>query len=1039
MDDSKTLLVQGAPQTVKFALGENVTRKGGGGSGPTRFPASREGVEATYVAAFEAARAYRQAWDDYEANPSAYPAPPRRDLRLEALVDIMEGEIRVHAHSYRSDEIVMLIRVAERFGFKIDVFTHVLEGFKVADEMAAHGAGGSTFSDWWQYKLEAYDAIPYNATVMQEHGVVTSLNSDIPWLQTFLREEMAKPVKYGAVSPEEAMRMLTLYPAMQLLIEDRVGSLEVGKDGDVLLLSGHPFNTYSRVEQTIVDGIVYYDRTREVEMRGEPVRSMPDFAPSVSGDFGLGAPESLDQEALPESAREDAPPLVTDRVYALVGATIHPVSGPAIENGVVVVQEGRISAVGSAASVEIPPDARRVDVSGKHVYPGMIDPITQMGMAEIGQVAASRDDRETGKYNPHIRGLTGVHPHSEAIPVARANGVLASLAVPGSGVIQGAGSLIQLDGDTPERMEIEDRAAIVVNLPSPSGKSWDDPKLEGDELESLLDLFARARLYANRPSVRERADEPFDPNIRFGQAHLLEALVPAVTGTMPDGPARPGQLSGDEAGDRGRRSGFPRRRRAGGARHPGDRGVRAYPNDGSRRPALGRLAERGHPRRGRGQDRVRDERRRRGAESTVPRSALGRLRAPAGRGDEGAHPECGGDPRGVRSDGKHRGREAGGPDRDRRGSHADHHPRGSGVHQRRRSTAHQQANRVVQEIPQPPRERGDYHAARRLRASGIRGERPGRRVWRGWPMTAIGFRRAGVLLALGAVCFAGIATASAQEEGLKVYISADMEGVVGAVTGEQLGPDGFEYQRFREFMTEEVLAAIEAAREAGATEILVSDSHGNGQNLLIDRFPADVQVVRSWPRPLMMMQGIDSTFDAAILIGYHAGTTNPEGVRAHTMSSARLTDIRLNGQSIPEAGMSAAIAGHFGVPVVMISGDDAAVEEAQHVIGDIEGAIVKWSYGFHSARTLTPAAGYALIREKVKTALGRIGDFAAVRLQSPVTLEVSFKSYRPVQVLAYLPIVELVDAHTIRYLAEDALAASAFLEFLLSYNSELQP
>jgi D-amino peptidase len=306
-------------------------------------------------------------------------------------------------------------------------------------------------------------------------------------------------------------------------------------------------------------------------------------------------------------------------------------------------------------------------------------------------------------------------------------------------------------------------------------------------------------------------------------------------------------------------------------------------------------------------------------------------------------------------------------------------------------------------------------------------------------MTAIGFRRAGVLLALGAVCFAGIATASAQEEGLKVYISADMEGVVGAVTGEQLGPDGFEYQRFREFMTEEVLAAIEAAREAGATEILVSDSHGNGQNLLIDRFPADVQVVRSWPRPLMMMQGIDSTFDAAILIGYHAGTTNPEGVRAHTMSSARLTDIRLNGQSIPEAGMSAAIAGHFGVPVVMISGDDAAVEEAQHVIGDIEGAIVKWSYGFHSARTLTPAAGYALIREKVKTALGRIGDFAAVRLQSPVTLEVSFKSYRPVQVLAYLPIVELVDAHTIRYLAEDALAASAFLEFLLSYNSELQP
>jgi imidazolonepropionase-like amidohydrolase len=533
MDDSRTLLVQGAPQTVKFALGENVTRKNSSGSGPARFPASREGVEATYVAAFEAARAYRQAWADYRENPSASLVPPRRDLRLEALVDIMEGQIRVHAHSYRSDEIVMLIRVAERFGFKIDVFTHVLEGFKIADEMAAHGAGGSTFSDWWQYKLEAYDAIPYNATVMQEHGVVTSLNSDIPWLQTFLREEMAKPVKYGAVPPEEAMRMLTLYPATQLLIDDRVGSLEVGKDGDVLLLSGHPFNTYSRVEKTIVDGIVYYDRTREAELRGEPVRAMPTFAPAVQGDLGLGAPEALDQEPLPESARDNAPPLVTDRAYALVGATVHPVSGPAIEDGVVVVQEGRIAAVGSAAEVSIPDGARRVDVSGKHIYPGMIDPITQMGMAEIGQVAASRDDRETGKYNPHIRGLTGVHPHSEAIPVARANGILASLAVPGSGVIQGAGSLIQYDGDTPERMEIEDRAVIVVNLPSPSGKAWDEPSLKGDELESLLDLFERARLYANRPSVRERADDPFDPNVRFGQAHLLDALVPAVTGTMP--------------------------------------------------------------------------------------------------------------------------------------------------------------------------------------------------------------------------------------------------------------------------------------------------------------------------------------------------------------------------------------------------------------------------------------------------------------------------------------------------------------------------
>jgi D-amino peptidase len=155
---------------------------------------------------------------------------------------------------------------------------------------------------------------------------------------------------------------------------------------------------------------------------------------------------------------------------------------------------------------------------------------------------------------------------------------------------------------------------------------------------------------------------------------------------------------------------------------------------------------------------------------------------------------------------------------------------------------------------------------------------------------------------------------------LKVYISADLEGVAGVVSPEQLGPTGFEYGAAREWMTAEVLAAIQGARDAGATEILVSDSHGNGQNLLIDRLPPDVRVIRSWLRPLMMMEGIDSTFDAAIFIGYHSATTNPAGVRAHTISSGGLAGVYLNGTAVPEAGINAAIAGHFGVPVVMISG-----------------------------------------------------------------------------------------------------------------------
>ena len=281
-------------------------------------------------------------------------------------------------------------------------------------------------------------------------------------------------------------------------------------------------------------------------------------------------------------------------------------------------------------------------------------------------------------------------------------------------------------------------------------------------------------------------------------------------------------------------------------------------------------------------------------------------------------------------------------------------------------------------------------------------------------------------------------TATAQDK-LKIYISADMEGVVGAVTSEQLGPSGFEYQRFREFMTAEVNAAITAAFDAGATEILVSDSHGNGQNLLIEKLPKNIKVVRSWPRPLMMMQGIDETFDGAIFLGYHSGTTNPEGVRAHTMSSTRLADVRLNGISMPEAGINAAIAGHFDVPIIMISGDDAIVKEAQGLLGDLEGAVVKWAYGFHSALTMTPDAAYDLIGQKVTRAVRKIREFKPYKLNTPIQLEVTFKNYRPSEVLSYLSNVERIDAHSIRFVGKDMVEISKFLEFLVSYSPDLTP
>jgi len=291
-----------------------------------------------------------------------------------------------------------------------------------------------------------------------------------------------------------------------------------------------------------------------------------------------------------------------------------------------------------------------------------------------------------------------------------------------------------------------------------------------------------------------------------------------------------------------------------------------------------------------------------------------------------------------------------------------------------------------------------------------------------------------VLLMIGFVM-----TANAQQRGLKIYISADMEGVVGVVSNEQLGPQGFEYGRFREFMTQEVNAAIAGAVAAGATEIVVSDSHGNGQNLLIEKLPNNVLVVRSWPRPLGMMQGIDETFAGAIFIGYHTATTNLEGVRAHTLSSARLADVRLNGVSVSEAGLNAAIAGHFNVPIIMVSGDDAVVKETTALLGNIEGAVVKWASGFHSAKTMTPEASYQLIREKAQRAVSRIREFKPYKLNPPVELDVRFKNYRPSEVLSYLSIVKRTDSHSIRFVGKDIVEVSKFLTFINTYELELEP
>jgi D-amino peptidase len=296
------------------------------------------------------------------------------------------------------------------------------------------------------------------------------------------------------------------------------------------------------------------------------------------------------------------------------------------------------------------------------------------------------------------------------------------------------------------------------------------------------------------------------------------------------------------------------------------------------------------------------------------------------------------------------------------------------------------------------------------------------------------------LAILAAATAIAVSAAQAQRP-LKVYISADMEGITGVASVDQLGPANFEYAQARQWMTADVLAAIQGAREAGATEFVISDSHGNGQSLLIDRFPADIPitVVRSFPRPLGMMEGLDSSFAAAIFVGYHTSTSSLTGVRAHTISSALLTRVAINGTSMSEAGINAAIAAQFGVPVVMISGDDQIVAETKQRLGNIEGAAVKRAIGFHSAATMTPEAGQALIRQRARAGVTRRAEMRPYAMTRPLTLEISFKNYRPVELLGYLSNVQRIDSHTIRYAAKDMVDVSKFIEFVTSYDPTLTP
>jgi imidazolonepropionase-like amidohydrolase len=254
---------------IKFALGENVRRTSNAQS--TRYPRSRQGVEDLLRESFIGAQEYKREWDAYNTARAAWdranarsrgaaPIPPRKDLERDALIEVMEGKRLVYWHSYRADEILMALRIAKEFGFKPH-FTHILEGYKLADELAAAGATASTFADMWGYKLEAWDAIPHNAALMAERGVIVTMNSDSDERARRMYQEAAKAMRFGGASEELALQMITLNAAKQLGIDKYVGSIDVGKDADIAIFNGHPFAPASRVEMTLIDGRVFFDRS----------------------------------------------------------------------------------------------------------------------------------------------------------------------------------------------------------------------------------------------------------------------------------------------------------------------------------------------------------------------------------------------------------------------------------------------------------------------------------------------------------------------------------------------------------------------------------------------------------------------------------------------------------------------------------------------------------------------------------------------------------------------------------------------------------
>lgn len=512
------LLLPGAPQGIKFALGENVKRSNSHDDG-ARFPISRAGVEAVYERAFLRAQEYAAARRRAAAgNEPAF----RRDVRLDALADILEGRIHVQCHGYRADELLMFLGVCQRFRLRPPTFQHVLEGYKVAPELAAAGAMASTFMDWWAYKIEAYDAIPWNCYLLQRAGVVASVNSDSDEMIRRLNTEAGKALRYGPMSYEDALALCTRNPARQLHLEDRLGTLEPGKDGTVTAFDGPPLSTYSRCVLTLARGRVLFERDAEHDARWEAyARAAGEFAAAHSQPprEARREPRAEEWERWTRRGRGLS--------YFVHNARVHPVAGPPFA-GAVLVRDGRIEWTGERFEGELPAGCTVVDAGGMECYPGFIDGGDIIGLYEIGSVRGTVDHEETGDWQPDLSVASAIHPDSAHHAVHRMNGVTHVLIHGTRGLITGQAALIQLDGETPEEMAVAPDLALHVRFPSVArpepGKEPEDP----DGLKELERWFAEAASYG------ERMDRCRAAGVELPRREpKLEALLPYARGRKP--------------------------------------------------------------------------------------------------------------------------------------------------------------------------------------------------------------------------------------------------------------------------------------------------------------------------------------------------------------------------------------------------------------------------------------------------------------------------------------------------------------------------